>query len=67
MQYSLKKGVSKGLVSALTMAAAFVALAGFADFTIWELVETYLKPLLGALTVSGLLTMVLNYVKVRLA
>lgn len=65
MKYSLTKGVKKGFASAITIVIAVVALAGFSDLTIWGLLEEYLKPLLGAVTVGGLLTMALNYVKVK--
>ena len=63
--YSLKKGVVKGVVSGLTVLVAMVAFTSFSDMTVWSLLEQYLKPLLGALTISGVLTMLLNYVKVQ--
>lgn len=65
MQYSFKKGLAKGIVSALTVAIAIVSLSGLADFTIWDLLDTYLKPVLGALTTGAALTMALNFVKVK--
>ena len=65
MNYSLKKGAWKGFVSGMTVLVAMVAFAGFSDLTIWSLIETYLKPMLGTVTVGGLLTMVLNYAKVK--
>ena len=65
MQYSFTKGLSKGLLSALAVAGALVAFAGFSDFTIWDLLEQYLKPILGSLTVGGAITMLLNYAKVK--
>lgn len=65
MQYSFSKGLSKGLVSALTIAAAMVAFAGFSDITIWGLLEQYLKPILGSLTVGAAITMLINYIKVK--
>jgi hypothetical protein len=63
--YSLKKGITKGAVSALTVTAALVTFAGFSDLTIWELIEKYIKPLVGSATVGGLITMALNYIKVK--
>lgn len=65
MTYSFKKGLSKGVVSALTALIVMVTFAGFSDMTIWELVEQYLKPVLGSMTVGGAITMALNYFKVR--
>jgi hypothetical protein len=65
MQYSFSKGLSKGIVSALTIAAAMLVFAGFSDFTIWGLLEQYLKPILGSLTVGGAITMLINYIKVK--
>jgi len=64
-QYSFTKGLGKGLVSLLAIAGAFIALAGFSDLTLWGLLEQYLKPILGSLTVGGAITMLLNYIKVK--
>ena len=64
-QYSIKKGFFKGLLGVLTAGAGILAFSGFADFTIWQLLESYLKPVLSGLTVSGLLAMGINYLKVR--
>lgn len=64
-QYSFAKGLGKGLVSLLAIAGSFVALAGFSDLTLWGLLEQYLKPLLGSLSVGGAITMLLNYIKVK--
>ena len=65
MQYSFKKGVTKGIVSGLTVLAAMIAFAGFSDITIWGLLETYIKPILGTMTVGGSITMVINYIKIK--
>ncbi len=65
MQYSIKKGLSKGLISALTIGAAMLVFAGFSDITIWGLLEQYLKPVLGSLTVGAAITMLINYLKVK--
>ena len=63
--YSLKKGFSKGVASALTALAALVAFAGFSDLQIWDLVVQYVKPVVGSITVGGAITIALNYVKVK--
>lgn len=63
--YSFQKGLGKGVVSVLVIAGAFAAFSGFADFTIWQLLESYLKPVVGALTVGGALSMAINYVKFK--
>jgi len=65
--YSFKKGLAKGLVSALTITLAFVTFAGFSDVTLWALLENYLKPLISGLTVGGLFTMAINWWKVKTA
>lgn len=62
--YSFKKGIVKGLISLLSVTGAILALTAFSDITLWELVEKYLKPVLGSLTVGGLITIVINYLKV---
>lgn len=65
MQYSIKKGAVKGVVAGLTILVAFLAFTGLSDVTIWGLLEQYLKPVLGAATVGGVITMALNYFKVK--
>ena len=63
--YSLKKGVIKAALYTLTTVGALVAFAGFSDLTIWGLVEQYLKPVLGSLTVGGVITLLINWVKFK--
>lgn len=63
--YSFKIGLTKGLISLLAIAGALAAFAGFSDLTIWQLLETYLKPVIGSLTVGGSITMVVNYLKIK--
>lgn len=64
-EYSFKKGLSKGFLSILIMSSSMVAFAGFSDLTIWSLLEEYLQPLLGSITVGGAITMLVNYIKVK--
>lgn len=64
-KYSFKKGLVKAIVTALTVGISIVAFAGFSDLTIWGLLETYLKPLVGGMTVGALLKLALNWVKVK--
>ena len=64
-KYSLKIGAWKGLVSALIILAAIVTFFGFSDMTIVSIIETYIFPVLGSMTVGGLLTMALNYAKIK--
>jgi hypothetical protein len=63
--YSIKKGFEKGIVSGLTVALAVVAFAGFSDVTVWSLVETYIKPFVGSVTIGAVITMTINYIKVK--
>jgi len=65
MQYSISKGFKKGLLTAMTVGASFIAFAGFSDVSIWGLIVTYIQPIVGSMTVGGLITIVLNFVKVK--
>lgn len=65
MRYSFTKGLSKGAVSLIAIGGAIVAFAGFSDLTIWGLIEEYLKPVFGSMTIGGAITMLLNYIKVK--
>lgn len=65
MEYSFTKGLGKGALSLIAITGAMIAFAGFSDLTIWGLLEQYLKPILGSLTVGGAITMLVNYIKVK--
>lgn len=65
MEYSFKKGAIKGLISLLSVGGAFIAFTTFADLTLWGLLEQYLKPVLGGLTVGGCITIAINWLKVK--
>jgi hypothetical protein len=67
MEYSIKKGFLKGLVSVLSIAGSWIAFTAFSDVTIWALIQTYFEPILGSLTVGGLITMGINYLKIKLS
>ena len=66
-KYSYKKGFGKGLLafatSALGIGTVLIAFAGLSDATLWGLLETYLKPVLGTLTVGGVAAFATNWVK----
>ena len=64
-QYNFKKGMYKGFISILTFAGAMIAFTKFGDMSIWSVLEQYLKPLLGAMTISGAITMLINFIKVK--
>lgn len=64
-EYSFTKGLSKGFLSILIMSSSMVAFAGFSDVTIWGLLENYLKPIVGSLTVGTVLAMAINYLKIK--
>lgn len=61
--YSFKIGLGKGLLSLLAIVGALVAFAGFSDLTIWDLMVTYVKPVVGSLTIGGLITIAVNWIK----
>lgn len=63
--YSLKKGFYKGLLSLVSVAGFLIAFTKFGDLSIWSLLEEYLKPVLGAITISGAITMLMNWVKFK--
>lgn len=70
-QYSLLKGIGKGLtvfgLFAVGAALTLIALASpqLLDTSIWALIEQYLKPILGTLTLGSLLVMFQNFLKNR--
>jgi hypothetical protein len=64
-QYSFQKGIVKGLISLLSIAGAFIAFTTFSDLTVWDLIVKYIQPLTAGLTVGGLITISVNYLKFR--
>lgn len=65
MKYSFKIGLRKGLETALLTSLAVVAMVGVADQDLWALAEQYVQPYLSGVTVAGVITMVMNYVKIK--
>jgi len=65
MNYKFSKGIKKGIITALTVLATFMAFSGFADISVWQLMTTYIQPILGAMTVGGAITIALNYLKIK--
>lgn len=61
--YSLKKGLAKGIMSALTVLVSVLVFMGWADMDLWQLAETYLKPVLAGVTVGGVITLAQNFIK----
>lgn len=64
-EYSFAKGLWKGIKAILTALLVFLAFAGFSDISLWDLLVTYVKPLIGSLTLGGAITVALNYVKIQ--
>lgn len=62
-QYKFSKGLSKALLYTLSTVATLVAFAGFSDIQIWDLVVQYVKPVIGSLTVGGIVTIAINWVR----
>ena len=68
-KYSIKKGLQKAFFSfALPVVGVSVVLlgvAGLSDLTLWGLLETYVKPVLGTATVGSVLLFGQNWLKNR--
>ena len=65
MNYDIKTGLGKGIKFALTGIAALALVSGFSELTLWGLLETYLKPILGIISVGAVLAWLQNLVKVK--
>lgn len=61
--YSFKKSFGKGIVWILQLAAAAAVVSGFSEISLWDLVVKYVQPIVGTLTVGGLIAIATNYVK----
>jgi len=66
-KYSFKKGLGKGIVSLLAIGGGLVAFAGFSDITIVSLIEKYIFPFIGTLTIGGAITVAVNWAKFNLS
>lgn len=66
IKYSFTKGLGKAAVQLLTVAGALVAFAGFSDLSIWDLIVQYIKPVVGSLTIGGVIALALNWIKIRM-
>jgi len=64
-KFSIKKNLLKGGITALSFAIGIIAFTSFSDVQLWALLETYVKPLVGSLTVSAVLGMALNFLKFK--
>lgn len=62
-EYKFSKGVSKALLYTLSTVATLVAFAGFSDIQVWDLVVQYVKPFIGSITVGGIVTIAINWVR----
>lgn len=65
MKYSFTYGLKKAALYSLTGIGTLVAFAGFSDVEIWSLLEEYVRPAIGSLTVGGAVTMAINYVRFK--
>jgi len=61
--YSFKKSFGKGVMFLLQGALAAATIAGFTEVSLWDLITEYVKPVVGTLTVGGVLALATNYVK----
>lgn len=65
--YNWKIGAWKAVKTVGSGALMFAVFSGVADVNVWTLVEQYAKPILSAVTVGGLITLVVNYAKIKLS
>ena len=63
--YDIKKGIIKGIKFILIGLGSVAIITGFSEVSLWGLLEQYLKPLLGSLTIGGILVILQNYVKIK--
>jgi len=63
--YSFTYGLRKAALYSLTAIGTLVAFAGFSEIQIWDLIEQYVRPVVGSLTVGGAVTMAINYVRFK--
>lgn len=61
--YSFTKGIGKGVIFMLQALATIVVITGLSDVSIWDLIVQYVKPIVGTLTVGGVIAVATNYVK----
>lgn len=61
--YKLSKGVSKALLYSLSTGATLIAFANFSDVLVWDLIVEYIKPAIGSISVGGIMTIVINWVR----
>lgn len=64
-KYSFKIGFFKVLIGIVSGVLLFLTFAGLSDLTIWGLLEMYLKPVLGTLSVAGVFAGLLNALKFK--
>lgn len=69
MQYSFAKGLKKGLLAVIVFAGALLAIQfpELNDMSLVDFISSNLKNLIGGLTVGGVITMIINYLKVKLS
>lgn len=63
--YSFSKGLGKGITYVLVGVASLLVVTGVSDLTITDLFTTYVQPFVGTLSVGAILTIVINWLKVR--
>lgn len=61
--YSIKKGLGKGLKPILVLIVSALAISGFGEISVWDLIVQHIKPFVGTATLSSLALIALNFVK----
>jgi hypothetical protein len=65
MNYSFTKGFWKAVKKALSFALLVAVFFNLAENNIWDLVVHYIKPILETMTIGGVITLALNFIKTK--
>ena len=62
-EYSWKKGIGKGIKPVLVLVVSALAISGFGEVSVWDLVVQHIKPFIGTATLGTVALFALNFVK----
>lgn len=64
-RYSFKTGFGKALLYSLSSLGVMATFMGYYDVSIADMITKHVLPLVGSVTVGGLITLVINFVKFK--